>query len=108
AVQLGVPRAVHAGDTMLALALGPLLDNMRLLDLGRALKILDLVASVLRRTVEGQALELAWIAERRWDISLDEYVEMVTLKTAWYTFAGPILAGAIVAEARPELIDELT
>lgn len=108
AAKLGVPLAVHAGDTMLSLALGPLLDNMRLLDLGRALRILDLVASVLRRTVEGQALELAWIADRRWDISPDEYVEMVTLKTAWYTFACPIVAGAIVAEAGADLIDELT
>jgi geranylgeranyl diphosphate synthase type II len=108
AAKLGVPLAVHAGDTMLSLALGPLLDNMRLLDLGRALRILDLVASVLRRTVEGQALELGWIADHRWDISPDEYVEMVTLKTAWYTFAAPIVAGAIVAEARPALIDELT
>src|SRR5262249_37730607 len=68
AVQLGVPLAVHAGDTMLALALEPLLDNMLLLDLGRALRILELVARVMRKTVEGQALELTWIAERRWDI----------------------------------------
>jgi geranylgeranyl diphosphate synthase type II len=108
AATLGVPLAVHAGDTMLSLALGPLLDNMRLLDLGRALRIVDLVTRVLRRTVEGQALELSWIADQRWDISPDEYVEMVTLKTAWYTFAGPIVAGAIVAEAPAELIDELT
>jgi geranylgeranyl diphosphate synthase type II len=108
AATLGVPLAVHAGDTMLSLALGPLLDNMRLLDLGRALRIVDLVTRVLRRTVEGQALELSWIADRRWDISPDEYVEMVTLKTAWYTFAGPIAAGAIVAEAAADLIDELT
>jgi geranylgeranyl pyrophosphate synthase len=93
---------------MLALALGPLLDNMRLLDLGRALRLLDLVASVMRRTVEGQGLELTWIAEHRWDITRDEYVEMVTLKTAWYSFAGPLIAGAIVAEAAPALISELT
>lgn len=108
AVQLGIPRAVHAGDTMLSLALDPLLDNMRLLDLGRALRVLQLVAAVMRRTAEGQALELTWIAENRWTITLDEYVEMVTGKTAWYTFAGPIIAGAIVAEAPAALIDELT
>src|SRR5262249_31680997 len=43
----------------------------------------------------------------RWDITPAEYVEMVTLKTAWYTFAGPLAAGAIVAEAAQELVDEL-
>lgn len=108
AATLGVPLAVHTGDTMLALALEPLLDNMRLLDLGRALRLLDLIARVMRRTAEGQALELTWIADRRWDITRDEYVEMVTGKTAWYTFAGPVTAGAIVAEAPAALIDELS
>jgi geranylgeranyl diphosphate synthase type II len=106
--QLGVPRAIHTGDTMLSLALGPLLDNMRLLDLGRALRVLELVSAVMRRTAEGQALELAWIADRQWTVTVDEYVDMVTHKTAWYTFAGPIAAGAIVAEASAELIDQLT
>jgi geranylgeranyl diphosphate synthase, type II len=108
AVQLGVPRAVHTGDTMLALALDPMLDNMRLLDLGRALRLLQLIARVMRRTAEGQALELAWIADHHWAITPDEYVDMVTHKTAWYTFAGPIAAGAIVAEAPAAVIDELT
>ncbi|TMQ08120.1 MAG: polyprenyl synthetase family protein, partial [Deltaproteobacteria bacterium] len=108
AVQLGVPLAVHTGDTMLSLALEPLLDNMRLLDLGRALRLLGLITRVMRKTAEGQALELTWIAEQRWDITADQYVEMVTHKTAWYTFAGPIAAGAIVAEAPPALIDELS
>ena len=108
AAQLGVPIAVHTGDTMLSLALEPLLDNMRLLDLGRAIRLLELIAQVMRRTAEGQALELTWIAEQRWDISPDEYVGMVTHKTAWYTFAGPSVAGAIVAEAPAALIDEVT
>jgi geranylgeranyl diphosphate synthase type II len=105
---LGIPLAVHTGDTMLSMALGPLLDNTRLLDLGRALRVLDLVANVMRRTVEGQALELTWIATGRWDTTPAEYIEMVTLKTAWYTFAGPLAAGAIIAEASPDLIDALT
>jgi geranylgeranyl diphosphate synthase type II len=108
AVQLGVPLAVHAGDTMLSLALEPLLDNMRLLDLGRALRVLELVAAVMRRTAEGQALEQTWIAEQRWDITTEQYVDMVTHKTAWYTFAGPIAAGALVAEAGAARIEELT
>jgi geranylgeranyl diphosphate synthase type II len=107
AAQLGMPLAVHTGDTMLAMALDPLLENMKLLDLGRALRVLDLIATVMRRTVEGQALELTWIAERRWDVSPAEYLEMVALKTAWYTFAGPLAAGALVAEAPQALVDEL-
>jgi len=63
---------------MLSLALEPLLDNMRLLDLGRAIRLLGLIAAVMRRTAEGQALELTWIADNRWDITPDEYIGMVT------------------------------
>jgi geranylgeranyl diphosphate synthase type II len=106
-MQVGVPMAVHAGDTMLSLALEPLLDNMRLLDLGRALRILDVVSTMLRRTVEGQGLELAWISANRWDITPAEYIEMVRLKTAWYTFVAPLVCGAIVAQAPSEVIDAL-
>jgi geranylgeranyl diphosphate synthase type II len=105
--QLGVPIAVHTGDTMLSLALGPLLDNMRLLDMGRALRILDLVSTMLRRTVEGQGVELTWIAEKRWDITPAEYVEMVTLKTAWYTFVAPLVCGALAADASSEICEDL-
>jgi geranylgeranyl diphosphate synthase type II len=106
-MQLGVPRAVHAGDTMLSLSLGPLLDNMRLLDMGRALRILDLVSTVLRRTVEGQGLELTWIADGRWDITPGEYVEMVTLKTAWYSFVAPLVGGALAADAPAQVCEAL-
>jgi geranylgeranyl diphosphate synthase type II len=106
-MQVGVPRAVHAGDTMLALALAPLLDNMRLLDMGRALRILDVVVTTLKRTVEGQGLELAWIADNRWDITQAEYVEMVTLKTAWYTFVAPLVCGGIAADAPADVIEDL-
>jgi len=106
--QLGLPLALHTGDTMLAMVIEPLLDNMRLLDLGRAIRVLELFSTIIRRTVEGQALELAWIAEKRWDVTPDAYCEMVTLKTAWYSFAGPLAAGALVAAAPESLVDEVT
>src|SRR5436190_12103087 len=39
--EYGVPTAVNVGDAMLALAMRPLLDNTRVLGLGKALRILD-------------------------------------------------------------------
>jgi geranylgeranyl diphosphate synthase type II len=93
----GVPIAVNVGDGMLALALQPLLDNMRLLGLGRALRVLQVVARMARESVEGQAIELDWIRHGRWALDDSHYVRMVYKKTSWYTFVAPMWVGAIVA-----------
>lgn len=95
----GVPIAVNVGDAMLAMALGPLLENMRVLDMGRALRILEVVATMARESAEGQALELDWVRRARWDLSDDDYLGMVDQKTGWYSFVAPLVMGAIAADA---------
>jgi geranylgeranyl diphosphate synthase, type II len=95
----GVPIAVNVGDGMLALALEPLLDNTRLLGLGRALRIIRIVARMARESAEGQALELSWIRQKRWALRDRDYLRMVHKKTTWYTFITPMLVGALVANA---------
>jgi geranylgeranyl diphosphate synthase type II len=84
---------------MLALALEPLLDNTRLLGLGKALRIIRIVARMARESAEGQALELSWIREKRWALRDLDYLRMVHKKTTWYTFITPVLIGGLVAGA---------
>jgi geranylgeranyl diphosphate synthase type II len=98
----GVPIAVNVGDAMLGLALRPLLDNMRLIGMGKALRILQVVARMVRESSEGQALELAWIRDRRWELSDASYMRMVYKKTSWYTFITPVMIGSIIAGLAPE------
>jgi geranylgeranyl diphosphate synthase type II len=98
----GVPIAVNVGDGMLALALEPLLDNVRALGLGRALRVLRIFSRMARESVEGQMLELDWTRNRRWDVADREYLRMVHKKTGWYSFIAPVLVGAIAAGAEPE------
>ncbi len=98
----GVPIAVNVGDAMLALSLQPLLDNMALLGLGKALRILQMVAEMARQSAEGQALELFWIRQGRWGLEDDDYRHLVHKKTGWYTFVAPILIGAIIAGVEDE------
>ncbi len=105
--QHGVPIAVNVGDAMLALALGPLLDNMQLLDLGRALRILDAVRRMAVESTEGQAMELAWVRNRTWDLDERDYLRMVHKKTSWYTFLTPMVVGGIAAGASPDQIVRL-
>jgi geranylgeranyl diphosphate synthase type II len=103
----GIPIALNVGDAMLALALKPLFDNMRLLGLGKALRILNAVADMARHTAEGQALELSWIRNETWQLQDLDYLRMVQKKTTWYTFITPIVVGALVAEASTEQLAQL-
>jgi geranylgeranyl diphosphate synthase, type II len=95
----GTPIAVNVGDGMLAVALGPLLENTRLLGLGRALRILQAVARMARESAEGQMIELGWIRSGRWTPTDRDYVRMVHKKTSWYSFITPVALGAIAAGA---------
>jgi geranylgeranyl diphosphate synthase, type II len=95
----GIPIAVNVGDAMLALALDPLFDNMRLLGLGKALRILKAVGEMAKHTAEGQALELSWIRTATWQLDDADYLRMVHRKTTWYSFLTPVTIGAMVAGA---------
>jgi geranylgeranyl diphosphate synthase type II len=95
----GLPIAVNVGDAMLALTLPPLLDNMRLLGMGKALRILQVIARMARESAEGQAIELEWIRRRCWRLADSDYVRMVYKKTSWYSFVAPVVVGAVVAGA---------
>ncbi|TPG34580.1 polyprenyl synthetase family protein [Mycolicibacterium hodleri] len=98
----GVPIAVNVGDAMLSLSLQPLLDNVERVGLGPALRILRAVSHMTRQTVEGQALELEWVRSNTWQLLDADYLEMVELKTSWYSFITPLQAGAVAAGAGPE------
>lgn len=93
----GIPIAVNVGDAMLAMSLEPLLENMSVIGLGPSLLILRAVARMSRESVEGQAIELDWIRKGVWDLTDDDYVDMVTKKTGWYSFITPLLVGALAA-----------
>lgn len=103
----GVPIAVNVGDAMLSLSLQPLLDNVERVGLGPALRILRAVAKMTRLTVDGQALELEWVRSNTWQLDDADYLEMVELKTSWYSFITPLQAGAIAAGATSEQMDPL-
>jgi geranylgeranyl diphosphate synthase, type II len=103
----GVPIAVNVGDAMLCLSLQPLLDNVEVVGLGPALRILEAVARMTRESVEGQAVELDWIRHNRCDLADDDYLTMVVQKTGWYSFIVPMQVGAIAAGASNEEVDML-
>jgi geranylgeranyl pyrophosphate synthase len=97
---LGVPLAVNTGDAMNTLSMRLFRRNVDLLGPRTAMRILDEVDRLLIESLEGQAIELGWIQDRRTGLGIDDYLMMVLKKTAWYSFIHPMRIGAIVA--RPD------
>jgi geranylgeranyl diphosphate synthase type II len=96
-VEHGVPIALNVGDSLAFLSLGPLIDNATLLGDRVAWSILHEFLDVVTRTVEGQAMELGWTRDQRFDITDRDYLKMVVLKTCWYTTILPCRVGRLVA-----------
>ncbi|AWN22960.1 geranylgeranyl diphosphate synthase [Deinococcus irradiatisoli] len=59
------------------------------------------VLTMIHRTAEGQHIDLAWVAQQQWDLSEADYLEMVRLKTAYYTVTIPLRLGALAAGKEP-------
>ena len=91
----GVPVAVNVGDATNVLALGPLLGNTSHIGVRKALLIFRDVERMARESAEGQAIELGWITEGRFDLSDQDYVRMAYKKTCWYTVIAPLRIGVI-------------
>lgn len=93
--QVGMPVALNVGDGLHV----HMWD--RLLQSEPTTAVLREFIDTISRTAEGQHLDLAWVAAGRLDVSEDEYLEMVRLKTARYTVAAPLRLGALVLGLEP-------
>lgn len=91
----GVPAAVNVGDATNVLAMGLLLANTETLGVRKTLLVLREVERMARESVEGQAIELAWIADQQFDLGDSDYVRMAYKKTCWYTVIAPLRIGVI-------------
>jgi geranylgeranyl diphosphate synthase type II len=91
----GVPLALNAGDLLFGLVHEALLENEAPLGAELALAVHRRFAAVFRRTFEGQALDIGWIARDHFP-SRAEFERMIRLKTAWYSGRGPCEIGALI------------
>jgi geranylgeranyl diphosphate synthase, type II len=95
----GESLALNAGDALHARMWESLLKNEPTLGTERTLKVMKEFSRMVDETTEGQHMELSWVNDGRWDLGEDDYFEMCTKKTSWYTIASPCRLGAIVASA---------
>lgn len=98
--------AINAGDLALSLVTGAVLDDRTLAD-GIKLRVLGELVNMTTRTIEGQALDIGWARDGRFDLSIEDYLTMATHKTAYYSGGTPLAIGAIIGGGDEEQVEAL-
>jgi geranylgeranyl diphosphate synthase type II len=94
--QVGIARAINAGDATNVMSVGLLLENLAVVGVAKALHLLHEIELMARQSAEGQAMELDWVNDNVAALNDDDYIAMCTKKTCWYSFITPLRAGLIV------------
>ncbi len=102
----GLGLAINMGDLALSMVNGPVVNDPLLDDATKVRVISELIAMTCR-TVEGQALDLGWARDGRYDITPEDYLTMAIHKTAHYSGAVPLAVGAIVGGADEAQVEAL-
>lgn len=104
----GIALALNAGDGLCALAVSALARCAARHPPQVGAALLAELAHLFRRTVEGQAWELGWIAEQAFDVTEADYLRMVLGKTCWYSTIHPCRIGALIGSGGAARLDALT
>jgi geranylgeranyl diphosphate synthase, type I len=98
--------AINAGDLALSLVCGTVVHDPGLEDRTK-LRVLAELVDMTTRTIEGQALDIGWARDDRFDLTVEDYLVMARHKTAYYSGAVPLAVGAIVGGGTDEQIETL-
>ena len=102
----GIGLAINMGDLGLQLVNGTVVKDPLLEDSVKVRVLTELI-DMTRRTIEGQALDIGWARDGRYDITPEDYLIMATCKTAHYSGAVPLAIGAIVGGGTETQIEGL-
>ena len=105
-IREGEGLAINAGDLALALVCGTVVDDPGLDDPIKLRVLAELVA-MTTRTIEGQALDIGWARDDRFDLSIEDYLVMAKHKTAFYSGGVPLAVGAIIGGGTEEQIEAM-
>lgn len=98
--------AINSGDLALSIVNGIVMRDPLLDDSMKVRVAIELVA-MAQHTVEGQALDIGWARDGRYNLSPEDYLAMATHKTAHYSGAVPLAVGAMVGGANEEVVEGL-
>ena len=92
--------ALNAGDALHVLMWQVLGQNF-------SPKIFQEFFTMLNRTILGQTIEIKWTKDNRFDLSEEDILLILESKTGYYTIAGPMRLGAILAGASDPQLESI-
>ena len=104
----GKELAINAGDMLHIIMWKVLMDNEKELGREKTGELMEEFYRMLSRTAVGQTVEIKWARENRQQFSDEDWFFIADGKTSYYTIAGPMRLGAIVAGATKKQINLLT
>jgi len=102
----GIGLAINAGDLALALVCGTVVHDPGL-DGPTKIRVLAELVDMTTRTIEGQALDIGWARDGRFDLTIDDYLTMANHKTAFYSGGVPLAVGAIIGGGSTAQVETL-
>lgn len=99
--------AVNAGDGLHVLMWTMLQHNRDIIGVDKTFEIMNEFTHMLDRTVTGQTIEIKWTQENKKDLTDEDILLILESKTGYYTCAGPMREGAIIAGATPEQLEKI-
>jgi geranylgeranyl diphosphate synthase, type II len=99
--------AINAGDALHNLTLNILSQNFSVLDKKIAQTIQQEFFTMINRTILGQTIEIKWTQENRFDLKEEDIQLILESKTCYYTIAGPMRLGAILAGATQKQLNSI-
>jgi geranylgeranyl diphosphate synthase, type II len=91
----GMPLALNAGDALHVYM-------WQVVHRAAVPQAFETFLEMIHRTAEGQQIDLSWVQFNRWDIGVKDYLQLVRLKTAFYTVVAPLQLGALAAGVVPD------
>ncbi|MFC1727104.1 polyprenyl synthetase family protein [Patescibacteria group bacterium] len=99
--------AVNAGDALHVLMWEILNDNFSIISHQKAMRIIKEFCVMLKRTTLGQTTEIKWATENKLNLTEEDIYFIMESKTVYYTCAGPMRLGAILAGASSSQLNSL-
>ena len=96
--------AINMGDLALSMVNGTVMKDP-LLDQDTRVRVVIELLDMTTYTVEGQAMDIGWARDGRFDITPKDYLCMATHKTAHYSGGVPLAVGAIIGGADDETVE---
>jgi len=102
----GIPLAINAGDYALGLVCTIVVRDEGLDDRTK-IAVLDSIGEMSARTIEGQALDVGWVEDDRFDLTPADYLTMALGKTGYYSGISPLRIGGLIGGATTQQLRAL-